>query len=126
MPLISLEARRLVADKTVLIAEAAHVLSPIGAQGLNLSLRDVDILADTIVNALKAGQALGSKAVLQSYERKRLRDIQSRHYGVDILNRIVANNNPLLRRVRRIGLKALGFGGPVRHILMQEGLAPKA
>lgn len=125
-PLMTLKANRMVAAKTVLIAEAAHVLSPIGAQGLNLSLRDADMLAEMILNALKTGQDIGSATFLKNYERKRLRDINLRYRGVDIFNRFVANDNPIVKGLRRLGLRAIGYGGPLRQMLMQEGLSPKS
>lgn len=125
-PLMTLKADKMVARQTALIAEAAHVLSPIGAQGLNLSLRDVDVLADNIISAVETGQDIASPTLLKAYERQRMRDIHSRSLGVDILNRMVANDNPAIRGLRRLGLRALGLGGPIRHILMQQGLAPRS
>lgn len=124
-PLMTLKANRLTATKTVLIAEAAHVLSPIGAQGLNLSLRDVGALADVIVKARKNGRALSDESVLKSYESKRRRDIAPRHFGVDMLNNLVANENSAIRGLRRFGLRAIRHIKPIRKILMEQGLAVK-
>ena len=124
-PLISLRADKLTAPKTALIAEAAHVLSPIGAQGLNLSLRDVGALADLVVRAHQAGRDVGDASVLKAYEHHRQRDMMARHIGVDFLNQMVANDNLLVRGLRRIGLRAMRHLTPIRHILMQEGLSPR-
>lgn len=123
-PLIYMKADRLYAKRAVVIAEAAHVLSPIGAQGLNLSLRDVDTLADTIINAMQTGQDVGSETILADYARKRQKDMTLRTFSVDALNRSVANDNPVIRRVRRLGLRSLSYIGPLRGMMMQEGLVP--
>ena len=124
-PLMTLKADRLIAPKIALIAEAAHVLSPIGAQGLNISLRDVEVLANTVLKAVKAGRDIGSMNVLKTYERRRHRDVTSRHFGVNMLNQMVANDNVILREMRRFGLRAIKYAGPLRKLLMKEGLAPK-
>jgi len=124
-PLMTLKANQMVADKTALIAEAAHVLSPIGAQGLNLSLRDVSALADIVINARDNGRDIGDVAVLKSYERNRRRDVAPRHFGVDILNTLVANDNIFVRGLRRFGLRAIRHIKPMRKILMEQGLSPK-
>jgi 2-octaprenyl-6-methoxyphenol hydroxylase len=63
--------------------------------------------------------------VLKTYERRRLRDVTSRHFGVNMLNQMVANDNVILREMRRFGLRAIKYAGPLRKFLMQEGLAPK-
>lgn len=124
-PLMTLKAKNLVAPKTALIAEAAHVLSPIGAQGLNLSLRDVGALADIVINARDAGRNIGDMAVLKSYERNRRRDMAPRHFGVDVFNQLIANDNILIRGARRLGLRAIRHVKPLRKILMEQGLSVK-
>ena len=126
MSIISMKPQCLIAPKTVLIAEAAHVLSPIGAQGLNLSLRDVDVLSSMIAEAMETGTDIGSKSFLDAYKKKRMTDIGKRQIGVDLLNDAVQSRHPVVTGLRRLGLKSLGLGGPVRHFLMQEGLSPKS
>jgi 2-octaprenyl-6-methoxyphenol hydroxylase len=106
------------------MAEAAHVLSPIGAQGLNLSLRDVDAAVRAVKNALILGQDIGGDNVLKDYERSRRDDITLRTKGVDGFHRLVANDNPLFSRVRRLGLNTVGLVTPLRGFLMENGLAP--
>ena len=124
-PLVTLRADAFVADKTVLIAEAAHVLSPIGAQGLNLSMRDVNALADTIQNACLLGQEIGGSITLNTYSKSREVDINGRYFGVNALNKMVNNDNPILLKIRRSGLKGLDYITPIRGLLMEQGFAPK-
>lgn len=123
-PLQSLKAARLTARRVALIAEAAHVVHPLGAQGLNLSLRDAAALAETVTDALRLGLDPGSAAVLGLYERRRTADIASRVAGTDGLNRLVSNGSKFVAAVRRAGLGAVGGVSVLREFAMQQGLAP--
>lgn len=123
-PLKMVRADRLSAQRLALIAEAAHVITPLGAQGLNLSLRDVAALAEITSDAVYAGQDIGAAHILGRYEKRRRRDIMLRTGGTDILNRIVRSAHPAIHMVRRKGLQLLDRQRQVRHILMQQGMAP--
>ena len=70
-PVAGLTAKRLAGRRTALVGEAAHILPPIGAQGLNLGLRDAAALADCVANALSAARDPGGDDVLQAYDRAR-------------------------------------------------------
>jgi 2-octaprenyl-6-methoxyphenol hydroxylase len=121
-PIIGLKAKQLIAKRTALIAESAHVLSPIGAQGLNLSLRDIDALARNIETYLSLGYDVGSSQLLETYSSERTLDIDLRVSGVDILNRAVQSLPQPLKFMRRLILKTAGDIKPLRHSLMREGL----
>ena len=118
------KAKRFAAKRVALIAEAAHVLSPIGAQGLNLSLRDVAVLFESILNSARLGLDIGSAATLKPYETERFTDISMRVAGTDALNRTVATDNNFLNGLRRLGFKAATNIAPLRSLLMHEALAP--
>jgi len=122
--LSGLRATRLTAARAALIAEAAHVLHPLGAQGLNLSLRDVAALAETLADALRLGLDPGSAAVLARYERRRRADIASRAGATNSLNRLLTASPVALSGLRRLGLKSIGLISPLKELAMQEGLAP--
>lgn len=125
-PLSSLKAKSLTAPRMALMAEAAHVMSPITAQGLNLSLRDVAALAETIADSLRLGLDIGSKSVLDSYEKRRRIDIGTRVFGIDSLNRIVSTDSAPLKDLRRAGLRAVDKIEPLRRLAMEQGLSPHA
>lgn len=122
-PLSGVLAERFTAPRLALIAEAAHAMSPIGAQGLNLSLRDVSSLSDIILNALRLGEDIGSANVLERYEESRRLDINSRFEGVDKYNRLVSNNIDIVRLFRRTGLKSLSAIPALKQLAMKQGLA---
>ncbi|MCT4608012.1 MAG: UbiH/UbiF family hydroxylase [Pelagimonas sp.] len=118
-PMIAQEAETLVGQRLALVAEAAHVVPPIGAQGLNMSLRDLRCLLDL---AVAHPENLGDAPMLRSYERQRMIDIRARVAGITALNRISMLAPRPLRDLRAKGLDALYALSPVRKILMQMGL----
>ncbi len=124
-PLKTLKAKTLTAPRAVLMAEAAHVISPITAQGLNLSLRDVAALAETLVDAARAGLDIGAPSVLEKYERRRRLDINTRVFGVGGMNKIVSTDMAALKGLRRAGLKTVDAIVPIKKISMRIGLAPE-
>lgn len=118
-PIISQSAERLTGQRLALIAEAAHVLPPIGAQGLNMSLGDLRCLLD-LAEARPDG--LGDTAMLDAYHAARIRDVKLRVEGIDLLNRASMVETRGLRDARAMGLSALYAMAPVRRTLMQMGL----
>jgi 2-octaprenyl-6-methoxyphenol hydroxylase len=118
-PIISQTASALSGQRIALIAEAAHVVPPIGAQGLNMSLRDMGALLEL---ATARPDGLGDAEMLMAYEKARMGDIKLRVRGIDLLNRASQASSPALRDARALGLSALYNLGPVRKTLMQMGL----
>lgn len=116
-PIVTQVADRLTAPRIALIAEAAHVLPPIGAQGLNMSLRDLATLMD-----LAAGPDLGGPEMLDAYAARRRADVHVRARGIDLLNRASMLDPRPLRDLRAGALGALYSLPPVRRALMRTGL----
>lgn len=121
-PIISQHAERLTGERLALIAEAAHVLPPIGAQGLNMSLTDIRALRDL---ALARPDELGDIAMLDAYHKERFADIRLREAGIKMLNRTSMLSAPPLRDARAAGLNALYSFAPLRKSIMQMGLGAK-
>jgi len=122
-PIISQIAARFDGQRTALIAEAGHVVPPIGAQGLNMSLGDIGCLLDL---ARAAPGDLGTPAMLTRYNRRRWPEVKARVTGIDLLNRASMLSAPLMRDLRAGALNALYAAGPVRRGLMQAGLGLRA
>jgi 2-octaprenyl-6-methoxyphenol hydroxylase len=118
-PIISQIADRLSGPRAVLMAEAAHVVPPIGAQGLNMSLADLAVLLDL---AQSHRHDPGVLAVTDAFHRARHLEIQARVTGIDLLNRASMAEAPLLRDLRAKALDALYSARPVRQTLMRAGL----
>ena len=121
-PIISQRAERLNGVRLALLAEAAHVVPPIGAQGLNMSLADTRSLLDL---AIAHPDRLGDAVMLETYHKARIGDIRMRVTGIDLLNRTSQAKSPLLRDARAFGLKALHEVKPVRQTLMRLGLGTR-
>jgi 2-octaprenyl-6-methoxyphenol hydroxylase len=122
-PIISQEAKRMSGERIALVAEAAHVVPPIGAQGLNMSLTDIRVLRDL---ARDAGDDLGNRAMLDSYHQKRINNIRLRVAGITALNRTSMLSAQPLRDMRAKGLDALYTLQPVRKTIMQLGLGARS
>ena len=118
-PIISQMADRLTAERIALVAEAAHVVPPIGAQGLNMSLRDLATLLDL---AERDPAHLGDTGMLDAYARARHADIRLRVNGIDLLNRASQAEVPFLRDLRAVGVRVLHDIAPIRKGLMRLGL----
>jgi 2-octaprenyl-6-methoxyphenol hydroxylase len=125
-PLATETARRFGGRRVVLIGEAAHVMPPIGAQGLNLGLRDAATMAELVVAARRAGNDIGSPDIIHAYDRMRRADVTSRTLAVDLLNRSLLSDFLPLQGARGLGLYLLDRIGPLRRAIMREGVAPAA
>ena len=118
-PIISQLADRLSGQRVALVAETAHVVPPIGAQGLNMSLADIRSLRDLATNNR---ENLGSADMLQAYQQSRFGDLKLRVQGITLLNRASMFDDQPLRDLRATGLNALYAMPQVRKTLMQMGL----
>lgn len=123
-PLSGMNARSLVSQRLALLGETAHVFPPIGAQGLNLSLRDILDLRSTLLSARLRGTDHGAPAILAAYETRRLGDIRTRTNAVDLLNRSLLTSFLPVQAARSAGLYLAGKLGPLRRLLMREGMTP--
>ncbi|MGQ0456340.1 MAG: FAD-dependent monooxygenase [Hyphomicrobium sp.] len=122
-PLSGQTATSLAQNRVALIGEAAHVMPPIGAQGLNLSFRDAATLATLAADAKRTGGDCGSDAVLAAYAAGRARDVQSRVAGVDLLNRSLLSELLPVHFARGLGLYALASVPALRRAAMRAGVA---
>ena len=113
---------RLVAERVVLVADAGHFFPPIGAQGLNLGLRDVAQLVDSIEQHGRLDP--GDRLPLADYDKRRRGDVASRTLSVDLMNRSLLIHALPVDFMRSAGLAAMAYIGPLRRALMREGVAP--
>lgn len=120
-PLTAQTARDFGKGSVALVGEAAHVFPPIGAQGLNLSLRDIQSAVDL---AIKARASRRTLAIGDSYDRARRTDVLTRTAGIDLLNRSLLSGFLPVQMLRAAGLQLLSSVPPLRHLMMQEGVGP--
>ncbi|CAN7475227.1 UbiH/UbiF family hydroxylase [Phyllobacterium sp. LjRoot231] len=120
-PLSGLVPTSFARNRVFLAGESAHVFPPIGAQGLNLGVRDIETLLETLP---VDGMDLGTASVISTYNRKRSPDIIARTGAVDALNRSLLSDFLPVQIVRSGGLELLRAFSPLRGFVMREGLRP--
>jgi 2-octaprenyl-6-methoxyphenol hydroxylase len=120
-PLSAMTARRFAANRVALIGEAGHVVPPIGAQGLNLGLRDVSALVETVADASDPGRS----DLLDRYDRARQFDVVSRTGAIDLLNRTVLSDLLPVQAARGLGLFLLDRIPALKHAAMRQGLGAR-
>jgi 2-octaprenyl-6-methoxyphenol hydroxylase len=125
-PLAVETAQTFAAKRIVLVGEAAHVVPPIGAQGLNLGLRDAATIAEIVADAQRDHLDIGSAGVLARYEKQRRADVSSRAIAVDLLNRSLLTDFVPVHGARGLSLYLVDRIGPLRRAMMREGVAPIA
>lgn len=118
-PVVTQRAKSLTAERVAITAEAAHVLPPIGAQGLNTSLHDIRVLLD--LAAARPG-TLGDRDFLDRYARARERDIAARARVIDLYNRLCRSDAPPVQALRSAGLKLVHDLAPLRRGVMRAGM----
>ncbi|MCV9965210.1 UbiH/UbiF family hydroxylase [Pararhizobium sp. BT-229] len=118
-PLSGMAASVFGKDRAILIGEAAHAFPPIGAQGLNLSLRDIMAALSLLSDLPAIPDDFGAR-----YDRRRRADIVTRTIGVDLLNRSLLSDFLPVQMLRAAGLQALASVTPLRNFMMREGLNP--
>ena len=118
-PIISQIAKQLTTKRTALIAEAAHVLPPIGAQGLNMSLADIKSLYDLVKDTSRLSNI---EKILDEYDKSRRLDIRTRVLGINALNEVSKSSLPIAQETRALGINFLHSSPQIRKGLMKLGL----
>lgn len=119
-PLSLTLANSFVAPRVALVGDAAHGVHPIAGQGLNLGLRDVGALAQVLVEATRRGEDIGAVDVLERYQTWRRFDSTALALGMDGVNRLFSNDNPLLRLGRDLGLGLVSTVPGLRRRFMRQ------
>jgi 2-octaprenyl-6-methoxyphenol hydroxylase len=123
-PLAIEQPAKFAKTRIALVGEAAHVLPPIGAQGLNMGLRDAADIAEVVRESRASGEDPGSSSVLGRYASARRPDVMSRTFAIDLANRSLLSAFLPMQSLRAAGLHLIGSFGPLRRLAMREGLAP--
>lgn len=124
-PLTAIHARDYVADRTVLVGDAAHRIHPLAGQGLNLGLGDIAVLAEVLIDARREKKDVGSRRVLRRYERWRRGSNELMLATMDGFKRLFGSDDPIARGLRNFGLDIFDSLAPVKHRIMMyaAGLA---
>ena len=121
-PLSLTYAENIIADRLVLVGDAAHRIHPIAGQGLNLGLRDIAHLVDKLAQAQHSGIDFGSYEVLRRFQSSRLVDNTSLIAATDGLNRLFSNDSRIIKSLRGVGLSGVNMATPLKHIFMRAAM----
>jgi 2-octaprenyl-6-methoxyphenol hydroxylase len=119
-PLGYFVARSFIGERLALVGDAAHVIHPIAGQGLNMGLKDVAALAETIVDAARLGTDFGQADVLARYQQWRRFDTMAMGVATNALNLLFSNKSTLLRSVRDIGLGLVDRLPPLKSVFIRQ------
>jgi 2-octaprenyl-6-methoxyphenol hydroxylase len=125
-PLAVETAHAFAKSRIALAGEAAHRIPPIGAQGLNLGLRDAALIAELAAQAFAGNRDIGDAQLLSRYDRERRTDATSRTLAVDLLNRTLLSSFLPLQGARGLGMFVMNTITPLRRAVMREGIAPSS
>ena len=117
-----MHAKNYIADRVVLAGDAAHAIHPIAGQGLNIGWRDVAVLAEVIVDALRLGVDPGSITTLNRYEQWRRVDNTLMLAATDTLNRLFSNNVAPVRLARDVGLALVNRAPPLKKLFIKHAM----
>ncbi|MGI9524190.1 MAG: FAD-dependent monooxygenase [Hyphomicrobiaceae bacterium] len=123
VPLSAMLVDTFAQKRVILAGEAAHVLPPIGAQGLNLGIRDVAVLSDCVQNALRTTTDIGGTTVTETYHQRRRQDVWLRTHGVDLLNRSLSTTILPVNLARGLALHAANAVPLLRQLMIEGGMA---
>jgi 2-octaprenyl-6-methoxyphenol hydroxylase len=121
-PLAAMFAHRYVDTRLALVGDAAHGVHPIAGQGLNLGFRDVEVLADLVIDAVTAGTDPGAPALLAGYQRRQRPENLAMLVGMDALDRLFSSDNRVLRLARDIGIAGVHRIGPLKRFFMRQAM----
>lgn len=113
-------AERYTAERLALVGDSAHGIHPIAGQGLNMGLRDAAAFAQVVGEGLRLGLDIGAPEVLDRYQRWRGFDNFQVAAATDVLNRLFGLPGETMKRVRGLGLAAVGKVPPLKQFFMQE------
>ena len=112
-------ASQLIAERLVIMGDAAHQVHPMAGQGVNLGFRDVMQLVQ-LATKLHSMQDISDNTVLRQYERARKLDILSMIQLTSGLDGLFASDNSLLKKARQWGLQQLNANTAIKKLLIQQ------
>jgi ubiquinone biosynthesis UbiH/UbiF/VisC/COQ6 family hydroxylase len=113
-------ADRYQSGRMVLLGDAAHAVHPLAGQGVNLGLRDVEALRDTLVSARDAGRDIGAPHVLRRYARRRSSANGIDAWSFDALGRVYGWTSPPLVAARGLGMRLVNALAPLKRPLARH------
>lgn len=121
-PLVLVKTTSEIAERTLILGNASHAIHPVAGQGLNLSLRDVAVLADLLAEAVAQGDDVGASTLLMKYSDARQQDYRQTITYTDSLVRLFSNDHGLLGHLRAGGLSVMDRVPPLRRWVTKQSM----
>jgi len=121
-PLFLQSAAQMVHGRVAILGNAAHSVHPVAGQGFNLALRDIAVLSEKIVDNQRAGDDIGSAAMLQSYAIQREDDIKRVYRFTDALVKTFSNNIAAVAHMRSLSLLMVDVMPDIKHRLAAQSM----
>lgn len=121
-PLFLQTAAQMVHGRVAILGNAAHSVHPVAGQGFNLALRDIALLSEKIVDNQRAGDDIGSAAMLQSYAIQREDDIKRVYRFTDALVKTFSNNITAVAHMRSLSLLMVDVIPDIKHRLAVQSM----
>lgn len=119
-PVVMQIASVMVGPRIALLGDAAHAIHPLAGLGLNLGFKDAAALADCVASAAQRGGDIGSAVVLENYQTLRRFDTLSTSWAMDGLNGLFVNDHPVLKPLRKMGLRMVDQVNGLKSTIMQQ------
>jgi len=121
-PLFLQSATQMVHGRVAILGNAAHSVHPVAGQGFNLALRDIALLSEKIIDNHRAGDDIGSAALLQSYAAAREDDIKRVYRFTDALVKTFSNNITAVAHIRSLSLLMVDVLPDIKHRLAAQSM----
>lgn len=121
-PLKLVYAQEYCAKRSALIADSAHSIHPLAGQGLNLGIRDIELLTNLLVARKELGLDLGSNELLKNYRQERQFDTTSMILATTLLNSLFLADNLFVKTLRRLGLGAVNSSGKIKALCVKHAM----
>lgn len=121
-PLSLVLAKDYVSHRLLLLGDAAHGIHPVAGQGLNLGIRDIEVILPILKATKSTGLDIGAVAVLEQYENARKYDVLSMVGMTHGLNRLFSNELLPVKLARRFGLSLVNQVNPLKQFFMKQSM----
>ncbi len=118
-PLYQIKVPVQFADRVVLMGNAAHAVSPVSAQGLNLAVRGIKRLTEVLHNKHLLGMDLGAAEVLEAYQLASAADQNRTLNYTDDLMTWFKIDEPVVNAIRSMGLVAINSSLSLKRSLFE-------
>lgn len=119
-PLMTVIARDIVADRFALVGDALRAVHPIAGQGVNLAVRDIAALVESVADGMRSGLDPADAAVLSRYSAWRRFDSVTSAAAFAGLNDLFSLDNSIVRSARTFGLGVVNRLPAIKSRLVNE------